>query len=141
MLCKSKIVKTRLWRIQLVDLRRFEFDYEDKLYKNAVFGIFRLSNLPKYVFEENQTISTIWCYWFIKFAMGKTSRNIIMERYPADWKLLIETMIEDIEVILERFKSVCRNYSNICAFDDFSVLGFRSEKPDTILNSRVAFYE
>ena len=68
-------------------------------------------------------------------------KNNIGKFFP-DRKFSNETIIQDIKnVILEEkatlYQDASKNYS---IFDNFRVTGFRSEKPDTKLNSRLALH-
>ena len=69
------------------------------------------------------------------------SRNLIIERCSAGGKLLIETMIEEIEkVVLEASVYQKLNDSYKYTLDNFHLSRLHFEEPNTILNSRVAFY-
>ena len=69
------------------------------------------------------------------------SRNLIIERYSADGKLLIETMIEEMEKIVVEtavYQNLDDSYKY--AMDNFHLSSFHFEEPNTILNSRVAVH-
>ena len=72
----------------------------------------------------------------------KFAIKVVFERYSADRKISIETIKEDMEIVLlKSFESDYQDDSFVYAFnDDSRIPGFNYEEPNTMLDSWIDFH-